>query len=91
MMATITTRKTVTFANPFTLSDVVGRQPAGQYEVVTVEESVDSLSFATNWRRNTFLHSCGANTVRVSVSPVELDAALMRDAGWTVLPAPNGR
>ena len=91
MMTTITTRKTVIFAKPFILSDVVGRQPAGQYEVDTVEESVEGLSFTTNWHRSTFLHFHGANTARVSISPVELDAALMRDAGWTVSPVPNGR
>ena len=86
-MTSITTRKTVTFAKPFILSDVAGRQPAGQYEVDTVEESVEDPSFTTSWHRSTFLHFHGNNAARVNISPVELDAALMRDAGWTVLPA----
>jgi hypothetical protein len=82
----VTTRKTVTFAKPFMLSDVAGILPAGRYDVDTVGEAVDDLSAIRTCRRSTLLHVSGKETTQVfNISPVELDAALMRDAGWTVV------
>jgi hypothetical protein len=78
-----TTRKTVTFTRPFALNDFAGFQPAGTYEVETDEELLDNLSFPA-WRRvATMIHlrKDGATQV-VRVNPVELDAVLLREAGF---------
>ena len=45
-----TTRKTVTFARPFSLGGVDGVQPPGSYDIDTDEEQIDSLTHLA-WRR----------------------------------------
>ena len=84
LMTNRTTRKTVTFRQPFVLSGIGGVQP-GTYEVDTDEESIDSLSILAYRRVATFMqvHRNGDTQV-FPIDPVELDAALMRDAGLTV-------
>ena len=79
-----TTRKTVTFRRPFDLSGVGGVEP-GTYDVDTDEESIDSLSILAYRRVATFIqiHRNGDTQV-FPIDPVELDTALMRDAGLTV-------
>lgn len=91
-MTTRTTRKTVTFAQPFVLSGLVGTQPAGIYEVDTDDESIDSLSFPAYRRVATLIevHRDGATQI-FPIDPVELDAALLRDAGLTIVRAAEGR
>ena len=87
-MTTRTTRKTVTFTQPFVLSGLAGAQPAGMYEVDTDEERIDSLSLLAYRRVATSIevHRNGATQV-FPIDPVELDAALLRDAGLTVVRA----
>lgn len=49
-MATRSRRETVTFKHPFHIRGVDGLLPAGDYEVVTDEETIEGLSFPA-WRR----------------------------------------
>jgi len=44
-MTTRTTKSTVTFTRPFSLSGFDGEQPAGSYSVETDEEMLDGVSF----------------------------------------------
>jgi hypothetical protein len=87
-MNTRTTRKTVTFTQPFHLAGVDGVQPPGTYEVDTEEEQIDSMTFLA-WRRvtTTIVIARGGVTQLHCIDPVDLDASLLRDAGLTVRPA----
>jgi hypothetical protein len=88
-MMTRTISKTVTFARPFALSGLDGVRPAGTYAVETDEELIPSLSLTAYRRTATWLRlpgrragaelSTGFSEV-VAIDPVELDAALARDA-----------
>jgi hypothetical protein len=49
------TRSTVTFSNPFTLSGYPGDLPAGDYEVLVEEELLQGLSFEAYRRTATYL------------------------------------
>ena len=40
-----TTLTTITFSHPFSLTDVDGVQPAGNYTVETIDTTLDNLSF----------------------------------------------
>jgi hypothetical protein len=80
-----TTRKTVTFTRPFSLSAVDRILPSGTYTVDTDEELIDGLSFLAYRRTATLLHlpstSSGVGVSEmVTVNPEDLDAALKRDA-----------
>ena len=85
-MTVRTSRKTVTFTHPFTLSATDEVQPAGTYAVETEEELLPNLSFAAYRRIATliFLPSrpgSGIGEQVVEVDPAELEAAQKRDAG----------
>jgi hypothetical protein len=81
-MTTRTSRTTVTFRRPFSLSGVDEVQPAGAYTVETDEEG---LSFPV-WRRTATVILLGANagngglTQVVAVKPVALEAAQASNA-----------
>jgi hypothetical protein len=92
LMTSRTTRKTVTFRHPFVLSGVDGSQPPGAYVVDTDEEPIDSVSMLAYRRIGTFIqiHRNGDSQV-FPIDPVELDAALMGDAGQTVVSPLKGR
>jgi hypothetical protein len=83
-----TRRTSVNFTQPFSLSALDGRQPAGAYTVETDEEMIGSVSFpayhrTATWIRLPFrIQHAGAPTgldQLVNVDPTELDAALARD------------
>ena len=80
-----TSRRTVTFARPFTLRGIDGEQAAGTYLVETDEELIPGLSFLA-WRRVAslmFLPSRpgGSDLDRIAtIDPLELEAAQARDA-----------
>jgi hypothetical protein len=83
-MVTRTTRKTITFRRPFSLSAIDEVQPSGTYTVDTDEELIDGLSFLAYRRVATLLHLPSTSskvgvTEIVTVNPVELEAALNRD------------
>ena len=80
-----TSRRTVTFARPFSLRGIDGIQPAGTYTVETDEELLEGLSFPAYRRVATtiFLPSRPGDLVSgqlVTLDPVELEAAEQRDA-----------
>jgi hypothetical protein len=81
-MTVRTSRKTVTFTRPFSLSGIDKVQPAGTYMVETDEELLPGLSFPAYRRVATLicLRSRGVEEV-VSIDPLELQAAQERDAG----------
>ena len=82
-MGTRSTKTTITFAHPFTLSDVDGAQPAGTYRLVVDEEEISGLSFVGFRRIATLLHvpamSASGSSQVYQVDPVELAAALASD------------
>lgn len=83
-MSMRTSRKTVTFARPFSLSGIDELQAAGTYTVETDEELLTELSFPAYRRVATliFLPSRRGRAVReqvVSIDPLELQAAQERD------------
>ena len=80
-----TTRTTITFLHPFSLTDVDGEQPAGAYTVETIDETLDNLSFIAYRRVSTsiMLPAVGATARQrqvIFIDPLELEAALKRDA-----------
>jgi len=79
------TINSVEFAFPFVLSGMDGPQPAGTYEVQTVEEQIDGLSFVAYRRVSTMITPCtGSKATNVrqitEIDPTDLAAALKRDA-----------
>ena len=89
-MTVRTSRKSVTFAQPFSLSGIDQVQPAGTYTVETDEELLPGVSFPA-WRRTAtliFLPSRpgGAFVEQVvNIDPLELQAAQEKDAGLHTL------
>ncbi len=79
------TRSTVTFSNPFTLSGYSGELPAGDYEVLVEEELLQGLSFEAYRRTATYLtvrgrgSHAGRSELR-AISDRDLREALGRDA-----------
>ncbi len=77
-----TTRESVTFDRPFSLSAVDGVQPAGTYTVAIDEELIEGLSFLAYRRVATTIYlplRSGAGSLQaVTVDPRELMAALDR-------------
>ena len=45
LMTGRTTRRSVTFSHPFSLSELDGTQPAGTYRIQTLDVALDSLSY----------------------------------------------
>lgn len=82
------TRSTVTFSNPFTLSGYPGDLPAGEYEVLVEEELLQGLSFEAYRRTATYLtvrgrgRHAGRSELRAT-SDSDLKGALSRDQGAT--------
>jgi hypothetical protein len=82
-MTTRTTRKTVTFRYPFSLSVVDEVLLSGTYVVDTDEELIEGPSFLAYRRVATLLHlPCSSNrrvSEMIAIDPLELEAALQRD------------
>jgi hypothetical protein len=80
-----TSRKTVTFRRPFSLSGLDEMQPAGTYTVETNEELLESLSFPA-WRRTATVILLRPQTGGVGlgqdleIDPSELEAVEDSDA-----------
>lgn len=94
-MTTRTTKTTVTFTRPFSLSGFDGMQPAGAYSVETDEELLDGVSFPAYRRMATMMQlwpasiGKGAGNPKASgilqvavINPVELTAALAADLAY---------
>ncbi|SEM83885.1 hypothetical protein [Bradyrhizobium sp. OK095] len=76
--------ETVTFKHPFHLRGITRELPAGAYDVVTDEETIDGLSFEV-WRRVATLITVPAEgmrgtTERLSIGSVDLADARTTDA-----------
>lgn len=83
-MAGRTTRRSVTFSQPFSLSDIDDIQPAGTYRVQTVDVSLDSGSSLAYRRISTTIELPDVGTVSLrrrvmTVDALELKAALTKD------------
>ncbi|KAA9008366.1 hypothetical protein F3S47_11515 [Histidinibacterium aquaticum] len=79
------TRSTVTFSNPFTLSGYPGELPAGEYELLVEEELLQGLSFEAYRRTATYLtvRGKGRHAGRFELRAItdsDLKKALSRDA-----------
>jgi hypothetical protein len=79
------TRKSVEFVHPFQLAGVDGMQPPGTYDVETVEDQLDGLSFVAYRRVSTTIALHGSTVATVSrqlttIDPGDLAVALDRDA-----------
>ncbi|MGH6894666.1 MAG: hypothetical protein ACREEP_20660 [Dongiaceae bacterium] len=85
-MTTRTTKTTVTFTRPFSLSGFDGEQPAGSYSVETDEELLDGVSFPAYRRMATMMQLEGesgrkSGIMQIAViDPRHLAAALAADA-----------
>jgi hypothetical protein len=80
-----TTSRTVTFIHPFNLSGMDKEQPAGTYTVETDEELLQTLSLPAYKRISTLIRLPARPrstmvTQIVEINPLELAAALARDA-----------
>jgi hypothetical protein len=85
-----TTRSTVSFSSPFTLQNLEGVQPAGEYVVLTDDERIEGLSRVAYRRLVTLLQTPAISapqrqTKSFSISQTELDAALMKDQNQTIV------
>lgn len=86
-----TTRRSVTFSQPFSLSDIDGIQPAGTYRVQTVDVSLDNNSFPAYRRISTTIElpDVGTASLRrrvMTIDALELDAALAMDTADDPIP-----
>jgi len=104
-VTTRTTKTTVTFTRPFSLSGFDGEQPAGSYSVETDEELIEDVSFPAYRRMATMMQleagsRAAGGVLQVAViDPKQLDAALAVDcahsaahdefAAWRALNAPS--
>jgi hypothetical protein len=78
------TSKTVTFANPFRLSEFDEPFPAGRYSIETDEELSDEVSFPVYMRRVTMMQLIAdprppGITENAVIDPQELEEALEAD------------
>jgi hypothetical protein len=84
IMTTRSRRETVTFRHAFRIRGVDRQLPAGAYEVITDEEMIEGLSFASFRRVATMIMVPGAprgSTMEmVSISSIDLSDAQRIDA-----------
>jgi len=85
-----TTRTTVSFSSPFTLQNVEGVQPEGEYVVLTDDELIEGLSRIAYRRVATLFQTPAISASQrqiqsFSISRTELDAALMKDRQQTIV------
>ena len=81
-----TTRQTIRFNSPFSLTPIDGMLPPGDYEVETDEEEIETVSRTAYLRVATLLTvNQGGMSRTYTINPAELDAALIRD-GQRALP-----
>ena len=78
-------RETVTFRHPFRIKGIDRQLQAGAYEVVTDEELIEGLSFASFRRTATMIMIPGmppqhASTEMISISSVNLADAQQADS-----------
>jgi hypothetical protein len=79
-----TTRAVASFSEPFSLRNVEGVQPAGEYVVYPEDELIEGLSRVAYRRVSTILQTPSLSSPHeqshlVSISATELETALMID------------
>jgi hypothetical protein len=79
-------RETITFRHPFRIKGIDRQLPAGAYEVITDEEMIEGLSFASFRRVATMIMVPGAaphasSMEMISISAIDLTDAQRVDAG----------
>jgi hypothetical protein len=84
-MTTRSRREVVTFKHPFRIRGIDRQLPAGDYEVITDEESIEGLSFEAFRRVATMIMvpaegSVGLTTEMVAIGSVDLADAQRIDA-----------
>ena len=84
-----TTRTTVLFSSPFTLQNVEGVQPAGEYVVLIDDELIEGLSRIAYRRVATLFQTPAISASQrliqsFSITQTELDAALLKDRHQTI-------
>lgn len=83
-MTTRTRRETISFARPFRLAGIDRLLPAGAYEVITDEEMIEGLSFASFRRVATMIMvpaaARGGSMEMISIDPAELERARRTNA-----------
>ena len=73
-------RETVTFRHPFRIKGIDRQLRAGAYEVVTDEELIEGLSFASFRRIATMIMVPGAPPHHASTEMISISAADLADA-----------
>lgn len=79
-MTTRSRRETVTFKHPFQLKGLDRFIPAGAYEVVTDEEMIEGLSFASYRRTGTMIIVPGAPPHTTSMEMISIGGVDLADA-----------
>ena len=84
-MTTRSRRETIAFRHPFRIKGIDRLLQAGAYEVITDEEMIEGLSFASFRRVATMIMVPGAaprssSMEMISISPVDLSDAQRIDA-----------
>lgn len=72
-------RETITFKHPFHIRGVARELPAGAYEVVTDEEMIEGLSFAS-YRRVATMITVPAESVRGAMEMLSIGSVDLADA-----------
>lgn len=78
-MTTRSRREVVTFRHPFRIRGIERLLPAGTYDVVTDEETIDGLSFPA-WRRVATMISVPAEGMRGSTELLSIGSVDLADA-----------
>jgi hypothetical protein len=73
-------RETITFRHPFRIKGIDRQLQAGAYEVVTDEEMIEGLSFASFRRVATMIMVPGAAPRASSMEMISISAADLSDA-----------
>jgi hypothetical protein len=73
-------RETITFRHPFRIKGIDRLLSAGAYEVVTDEEMIEGLSFASFRRVATMIMVPGAAPRAASMEMISINAADLSDA-----------
>lgn len=73
-------RETVTFRHPFRIKGIDRQLPAGAYEVVTDEELIEGLSFASFRRIATMIMVPGTPPHQSSIEMISINSADLADA-----------
>jgi hypothetical protein len=85
-----TTRTTVSFSRPFTLQNLEGVQPAGEYVVLIDDELIEGLSRVAYRRVATLFQTPAISASQrliqsFSISQTDLEAAIMKDRNQTIV------